>query len=111
MSHVADRMLLQDATLWSVTPDGYGGDVFGAPVACKCRWEDRTEKFMSPLDRVEQVSRSIVYLDRRAAVGDYLYGGTSADDDPTQITGAYKIRRFDVVPNLRNLQVIRKAYL
>lgn len=111
MSHIVDRALIQDATLWPVAPDSYGGDTFGAPVPVKCRWEDRTDKFFSQLDQNEQVSRSVVHISQNANVGDYLFSGVSVAADPTTISGAYKIRRFDKIPNLRNLLMLRKAYL
>jgi len=111
MSNIADRALIQDATLWTVSPDNFGGDTFGSPVPVKCRWEDRNEKFTSPTDPSEQVSRSIVFLDRNANVGDYLFLGTSVASDPSVVVGAFKIRRFDKCPNLRNLLIVKKAYL
>ena len=111
MSHLVTRALVDDATVWTVSPDGFGGDTFAAPVTVKCRWEDRTEEYFSQLDQNQQVSRSIVFLAQSASVGDYLFQGISAALDPTVVAGAYKIRRFDKVPNLRNLLVQRKAYL
>lgn len=103
--------MVQDATSWVSTPDGYGGHTFGSPTPIKCRWEDRTERFMSMLDRKEIVSNSIVYIDRNLKVGDYLFEGTTVGADPTVISGAQQIKRFDKTPNLRNLLLVRKAYL
>jgi hypothetical protein len=111
MTHIAERGLLQDATAWVVAPDGAGGDTFSAPVAVKCRWEDRAEKFVGPLDRDEHISMAVVYVDRNLAVGDYLFQGVSVAANPSLVAGAYKIRRFDKTPDLRNLLVLRKAYL
>lgn len=111
MSHVSDRARRQDATLWTTSPNGSGGDVFGPPQAIKVRWEERSERFISQLDQNERVSQSVVYLGQTAAVGDYLYLGTSAAVDPTVVTGAYKIQRFDATPSLRLLNMVRKAYL
>jgi len=111
MSHIANRGLLEDATLWVVSPNESGGDIFGPPIAVKCRWEDKTEQYFSTLDRTEHVSNSVVYLDRSASVGDYLFQGVSIDLDPTEVVGAARIHRFDKVPNLRNLLITRKAYL
>lgn len=111
MTHIADRALLQDATTWPVTPDEFGGDNFGAPIPIKVRWSDRTEKFISSLDQNEHISSSIVHTDRTLAVGDYIYLGTTIQADPSTVVGAYKIRRFDNIPDIRTLLVTRKAYL
>lgn len=110
MSHIAQRALRQDATLWQVTPDSHGGDLFGDPIPVKCRWEEKTEQFQSTLDNDEHTSRAIVFLDRTAQVGDYLALGTFDEADPTELV-AWKIQRFDTIPNLRNLLMMRKAYL
>lgn len=111
MTHIVERGLLQTATLWAVTPNGYGGSTFSAPVPIQCRWEDRTEKFVGPIDRQERVSKSIVYTDRNLNVGDYLFLGESAAADPSLVIGASKVERFDKIPDLRTLLVLRKAYL
>jgi hypothetical protein len=100
-----------DATLWTATPNGFGGDDYSAAIPIKCRWVDRNEQYMSTLDKNEQISRAIVYLDRNVKVGDWLYNGVSTDADPSLLETAYKVRRFDKIPDLRNLLVLRKAFL
>lgn len=111
MTHISERALLQEATTWQVSPDGMGGDNFGAPISIKVRWTDRNEKFFSQLDQNEHVSLAIIHCDRTLAVGDYLFLGASAAADPTSLVTAYKIRRFDNVPDIRTLKVLRRAYL
>lgn len=85
--------------------------MFAPPIAIKCRWEDRTERFRSQIDNDEHVSAAIVHLDRSASVGDYLFPGPTTEPDPTSLPGSYKIQRFDNIPDFRNLLVNRKAYL
>jgi len=103
--------LRQDATWWSSTPDGYGGDKFAAPVALTCRWEETAVAFTSALDHRELISTAIVYTAQDVAVGDYLFLGISIATDPTAVTGAHKIHRFDKVPDLRSLNTLRRAVL
>ena len=111
MDHVATRGLTQSATRWVATPDGFGGATFTLPEKIGCRWEERTEQFFSMLDKKETVSRAVVFVDRDVKVGDWLYPVSSDATDPTILDGAYKVQRFDRVPDLRNLLAIRKAYL
>lgn len=110
-THISERGLHQDATLWVVSPDAFGGDTFSDPIPMKVRWEERSEEFFSLLDQNEQVSRAIVMCDRTVHVEDYLYLGISTAADPTTLVTAFKVRRFDNTPDLRNLKVVRKAFL
>lgn len=109
--NILSKGLKQDATWWASTSDAFGGFTFGAPVSVKVRWEDRNEVFVGPLDKSERVSAAVVYLDRDVGLFDYLYLGVSVASDPTAVAGARKVERFDKIPDLRNLQVMRKAFL
>lgn len=111
MSHIVNRGLKQDATLWTVTSNRSGGDAFSVPIPVKVRWTDVSERYIGSLDRQEHVSSSVVHLDRSARVGDYLVLGTSTALDPTLVQGAAKIQRMDKTPNLRNLLLNYKAFL
>jgi len=60
------------------------------------------------------VSRSIVYVDRPMSPGDRLELGTlgpSTAANPLDSDKAYEIRRFSIIPNLRNTEVLYKAIL
>jgi hypothetical protein len=109
---IASRNSKQDATHWVVTgSNGYGGFTFDTPVLVKCRWEDRTERFLNPQGD-EVVSAAIVYPVEDVSVGDYMaLGDLTATSDPITIAGTYPVRRFSKNTNLRNLEVIRKVYL
>jgi len=111
MVHVVTRGLKQDATWWAVTPDGYGGDTFGPAIAVKVRWEDRKEVYYGQLDRRELISNAVVFVDRDVATGDWLYLGTTDAGDPSLFAGAFKVQRFDKIPDLRNLNPMRRAVL
>lgn len=82
------------------------------PVLLSVRWEDRQEKFSSSVNRQELVSNAVVYLDRDVSVGDYLaLGNQLTQNDPSVVPGASKIERFDKMPDLRNLDSVRRAIL
>lgn len=105
-------MLKQKATWWPVTPDSYGGDVFGTPLLLDCRWEDREDVFIGQIDRRELVSNAVVFLDRDISVGDYLFeGDQTLVADPSALVGSFKVQRFDKIPDLRNLEAVRRAVL
>lgn len=105
MVAITTRGLKQIATWWAVSPDGTGGDLFDAPVLIACRWEDRQETYIGQIDRREHVSKSIVYIDREIAVGDYLaLGDQMATADPTSLAAADKAQRQQLFPDLRNIE-------
>jgi hypothetical protein len=112
MTFVTDRALDQDITWWAVSPDGYGGDAFAAPVLIQGRWQDRQELYIGQVDRSEHISKAMVFVDRDIAVGDYLcQGDQTAHSDPTVLGGAYKSQRFDSITDLRNANTLRRATL
>ena len=100
-------------TWWPVTgSDGMGGDTFGTPTTMYARWQETQQKFIGPIDKQEQVSQAIVYLDetKSVAYGDYLaLGNLTANASPTH--AAFKIQRLDRHPDLRNLQTVLRAVL
>lgn len=110
-----ERNLRQTATWWATTPDGFGGDTFAAPIAIKCRWEDRNEVIPElaglPATK-EKISKAIVYVDRDMVIGDYLgLGDLTASANPTLVTGPLKVQAFNKVTDLRNVSVLRRAKL
>jgi hypothetical protein len=100
-----------DATMWATTPDGYGGHSVTNPVHIKCRWVDRNEEFINPLNQREEVSRAVVYVDRSVKVNDWLTKGHVDNLDPAALDVAYQVRRYDEIPDLRSLYMVRKVYL
>lgn len=101
-----------DATYWGApVQTGFGGYSFAAPVLLKCRWEDRTEKFMDS-QGAETVSSAQVWTFDRLEDGGYLAkGDRTATADPTTLQDAYEIRRSDEIPDLRGLHYERRAFL
>ncbi len=103
------RNLNADITHWVVTHGAFG-ITFGTPTTQKGFWNDRNEIFKTPQGE-DAVSRSIVYLTSDVAEGDYLFEGVSTDTNPTLLDGARRIEKFEKLPDLRNLDHQRKAYL
>ena len=96
----------QTAVYWSSpVNDGYGGFTFAEPIEIKCRWEDKVQ-FIRMDDGNMQASRAIVYVLQELDEEGYLYLGTLADldsadeDDPTIVSGAYNIKKFEKSPVL-----------
>ena len=110
------------------------------PTEQDVRWEDKQELFINPLGK-ESLSRAIAYVDRDMEVGGYLFlgnmgavdaflgidvgvGDDDADvigggdevvdagvEDPRQVTGAMRIMAFQKLPDLHNIEYVRKVWL
>lgn len=107
-----NRKLKETATWWAITPDGYGGETFAAPVKIACKWENALELKAGKEATKEIISRAAVYTDRDVSVGDYLcQGDQTAHNDPTVIAGPFKITVFDRITDLRGVQTLRRAIL
>lgn len=106
------KNLRQTATLWTTSPNGFGGYTFDDPIAIKCRWEDRNELYYGRVSGKEEVSRAVVFVDRDLNVGDWLALGDHLQEvDPSSVREALPIRDFSSVPDLRNLSRTRRALL
>ncbi len=103
-------------THWVATRDGFGAFTWGAPVPLKGRWEDKVMQFRDPSGDEKQ-SQAIVYLDGSLTVvvtvdiKDYLFKGTSTGVDPTLVDGAYPVKQFEDIPDLRALRTLRRIFL
>jgi hypothetical protein len=105
------RGLNQEVTHWGTTPDGYGGFTFTTPIVLNGRWE----KKRMLLDRFgsgqETHSEAQVFIDTDIVEGDYLFQGTSVVADPSTLDGAFQVKKYEAVTDLRNINVTRKAWL
>lgn len=98
-------------TYWGApTPNGEGGETFASPIALLGRWEDRNDEFTTPTGE-QAVSRAVAFLKQDVQVGGYLYLGTSAVSDPTQVSNAQEIRAFVKTPSIRHNWYERRALL
>ncbi len=111
------RMRRQTAVLWSqgdLTPDNFGRPQVIAPVEIKCRWEDKREEFISFAGE-RDMSQSLVYVDRELKNGDILLLGTlSGVTDPVtpkNNAGAFEVKGFAKLPNIRASEFLLTAYL
>jgi hypothetical protein len=109
------KNLKQDCVYWgNPAPDGYGGNTFDDYVAIKCRWEDRTTKFIDA-NGEESISKAVVYLPQDVELGGWLFLGELSDissanqDAPQNISGAHEIRAFNKIPNIKGTDFEREA--
>jgi hypothetical protein len=101
----------QEVTYWgSPVSDGLGGKTFASPVALKARWENKQEQFHMLTGELT-VSNAVVYLQQAVALGGYLYLGTSVAASPFDVEGAWPIRGYVEIPDLRVVSILRKAML
>lgn len=112
---IISKMRKQDATYWPRTgTDRFGQPTYGTAVAMKVRWEDSIEAFIAA-DGSEQKSIAKVYVGQDTPPGGVLVLTALADvaypADPLRNPGAWEIKRFDKLPNLRNTELLRTAYL
>ena len=112
-------MRKQTAIYWdNPVPDGFGGFTFDDGVEIECRWEDVVEIFVDK-DGNEKKSRSRVFVDRVVILNGYLFRGEESDLDsgeslstnPQDIVNAWPIQKYDELPNIRNTETLRTAWL
>lgn len=104
------RNLRQKATHWTATPDGFGGYNYTTPVIMSCRWERKNKVFRDSQGE-ELTSIALVYLSSDVEIGDYLFEGESNAADPTTLTEARRVRQFNRLTDLRNIDIQRLAFL
>jgi hypothetical protein len=94
--------------------DDYGKPMYASPVEISCRWEDVVQEFVDTENEIT-FSQAIVYVDSDVRLRGVLFLGTLTDvndlNNPKDNEGAWEIRRFDKLPNLRNTETLRTAYL
>lgn len=104
--------------------DGHGKPTFDEPQQVQCRWDEVQELFTDG-DGEQVLSNAIVYVavdmpmlitGANTSQGGFLYHGTeisldSDHDDPLQIPGTKRIRRFSKIPKLRHNEFLRMCHL
>ena len=103
----------QTATYWEpsdLTNDGYGERTWSAPITIPCRWEDKSELFVSR-EGEELRSNAKVYLARALVEGGFLYLGESTNANPKNVEGAYRIRKAEAVPDLQGRRTLHCVML
>lgn len=101
----------QTATYWAPTTiNKFGEQTFATNALLNVRWEEKTEMFLDRDTGKELMSKSVVYLKQDVEENGFLYLGTTALAPSTQ-EKAFRIKRFDKIPNLKGNRFIRKAWL
>lgn len=107
------RNLNQTVTYWAPAGrDNFGDPSFADPVEINGRFEERTEKFFDA-DGSELLARSVVYLDQDVEIGGFLMLGlaTSSTSDPRDEDGAFQIKDFRKIPDIKGTNFERRALL
>ena len=112
---IITRMLKQTAVYWPFeSVNQFGKKVVGDPVEIDVRWEDASEEFLDSGGE-RQMSNAVVYVDRDIVLGGILMLGVitdiTDDVDIKENEGAWEIRKFEKLPNLKATEFLRKAYL
>ncbi len=112
---IIKTMRKQTAVYWPfVSINQFGEKAVGDPVQISVRWEDKNEEFLDMGGQI-QMSNAVVYVDRDMVNGSILMLGVIADiTDPVNIKendGAWEIRKFDKLPDLKAREFLRTAYL
>jgi hypothetical protein len=117
-------MKKQQAVWWplkSAESSANDYDRFGQPQSADpvqltelVRWEDVTEEFIAA-DGTTQLSRAKVFVGRDMQPGDVIMLGVIADitnsTHPKENVGAWEIRRFEKLPNIKATEFLRTAIL
>lgn len=109
------KILNQVAVYWHYEGrDENGQPLYSTPVEIDCRWEDVGKLFLNDKGQ-EEVSRSIVYVDRDLKKDSVLWLGDLNDledlDDPLDNDNAWSIRYWQKIPNRRATKFVRIATL
>lgn len=106
------RNMEQEITYWPpLGNDGFGGVEYAAPDLIIGRYQRKNELFRDDQAR-EVVSSAIVYTGQGLETKGYLaLGDYTKFDNPISLEEAYEIRSVGESPNLRNSEVLNKAWL
>lgn len=101
----------QPITLWERTTDVTGGPSFSTPEVIYGRWEDRQETFVDSKSVTVQ-SKAVIYLESaEPSPGSWVArGDQTAYANPKLATGAFEVKQFSKIPDLRYVKYERKAY-
>lgn len=106
------RKLKQIATYWEAgAKDIYGAVTYSAPDTRICRWEDSAEEFIDKHGRTA-ISKARVFLDEDISLNGYLYLGTSAETNPTTLSGqAFEVLQIKRIPDIGAVKTLYVAFL
>ena len=112
---VALKAMKQSAVWWPKEGvSSFGKPTYGTPEEISCRWEVVRKEFIDPTGE-RQASNASLFVDRDVSVGDVLLLGslsTSVDQtDPYANEGAWEIRMFSKMPDLKGRKFLREVML
>ena len=113
---IITKMLKGTAVYWApIGRDKYGQPTWtSSPVQIKVRWQDVHEEFMDA-EGDRQISIAKVFVGQDVVVKGVLLRGdltSSVDqDDPKANDDAWEIRKFNRLPNFKETEFLRTAFL
>lgn len=106
-----DRHFHQTLTYWAPGAlDLYGKMTYAAPVQKLCRWEEVSLTYQDKKGE-ERQSKTRIFLVDDLDIDGYVFLGTSAATDPTQLDGAYEIQQKMRLPDLRAVRTMTTVIL
>ena len=112
---IITRMLKQTAVYWAPSGvDEFGKPTWEEPEEISCRWEDVVEEYID-YKGDKQISAAKVFVGEDVEAMGVLMLGELTDlesgGDPKDNSGAWEIRKFGKIPNFKNTEYLRIAYL
>lgn len=112
---IITRMLKQTAVYWAPSGvDEFGKPTWEEPEEISCRWEDVAEEYIDSAGD-KQLSSAKVFVGEDVEVMGVLMLGELLDlesgSDPKDNSGAWEIRAYKCIPNLKANEFLRIAYL
>jgi hypothetical protein len=112
---VITKVLKQKCVYWAPgTLDGYGQPSYLSAIELDCRWASGSTQIIKQ-DGTITTSTSVVMLSQDVVIGGVLMLGTLEDVTdliyPTKNEGAFEIIQFHKVPNFKNTENMRVAFL
>jgi hypothetical protein len=105
------RNLRAQLTYWSpASENNFGAVVFGAPILLRGRWEEHIDRVRKPSGD-EVISTAKAFVDRDVLTGGFLLEGDFTTQSDPHAVGAKEILALVTVPDIRNVQRERRAYL
>ena len=87
-------LLQTTITYWAAASnDGFGGITHSSPTQILGRWQDEVDTYQDA-DGEEFISQAVIYTTQELQENGWLFQGTSAEGNPQNQDGAYRIRRL-----------------
>ena len=104
------NLLTNTVTAWSPSiNDGFGGLSYSTPRQILCRWQE-VNVLHNDTAGEEFISKAVVFADELLEANGWLFEGTSAEANPQNQVGAYRIRRIMKSPT-PNASIIVYEYI